>query len=155
MARKVHEDLKQLFRGHTSYFLLQAQTQDSLVARGFILYLDLQTWYYLVGCFRPALSLKPPAHACSSLPDISTLKMEAIRSSETSDQIRSTWRHIPVNGILHNTVLPSENILYTESTYTLKYMYFPGLEWELWNMYFTDILNHATDLTSTVFWKAA
>jgi hypothetical protein len=47
-------------------------------------------------------SLEPPAHAGSSLADFSTLKMEAIRSSETSVHIRSTRRHIPEDGILHS-----------------------------------------------------
>jgi hypothetical protein len=32
----------------------------------------------------------------------STLKMEAIRSSETSVNKIPTWRHIPENGILHS-----------------------------------------------------
>jgi hypothetical protein len=44
--------------------------------------------------------LQPPAYAGSSLPDFPTLKMEAIRSSETSIHTRSTWRHIPEGGIL-------------------------------------------------------
>jgi hypothetical protein len=44
-----------------------------------------------------------PAHAGSSLADFSTLKMEAIRSSETSVHFRrSTRRHIPEDGILHS-----------------------------------------------------
>jgi hypothetical protein len=43
-----------------------------------------------------------PAHAGSSLADFSTLKMEAIPSSETSVQsTRSTRRHNPEDGILH------------------------------------------------------
>jgi hypothetical protein len=47
-------------------------------------------------------SLQPPAHAGSSLADFSTLKMEAIRSSETSvKSTSSTRRHIPEDGILH------------------------------------------------------
>jgi hypothetical protein len=46
------------------------------------------------------LSLQPSAHVGSSLADLSTLKMEAIRSSETSVNIRSTRRHIPEDGIL-------------------------------------------------------
>jgi hypothetical protein len=45
-------------------------------------------------------SLQPPTHAGSSLADFSTLKMEAIRSSETSVHIRSTWHHISEDGIL-------------------------------------------------------
>jgi hypothetical protein len=55
---------------------------------------------YISGCFRLALSLQPPAHALSSLADFSILKMEAIRSSETSVHTRTTRRHIPENGIL-------------------------------------------------------
>jgi hypothetical protein len=38
---------------------------------------------------------KLPAHAGSSLTDFSTLKMEAIRSYETSVHTRPTMRHIP------------------------------------------------------------
>jgi hypothetical protein len=45
-------------------------------------------------------SLQPRAHSGSSLADFSTLKMEAICSSETSVQTRSTWRHILEDGIL-------------------------------------------------------
>jgi hypothetical protein len=44
--------------------------------------------------------LQPPAHAGSSLAGFSTLKMEAIRSSETLVHTRSTRRHIPEDGIL-------------------------------------------------------
>jgi hypothetical protein len=46
--------------------------------------------------------LQPPAHAGSSLVDLSTLKMEGICSSETSVHTRSTRRHIPEDGILHS-----------------------------------------------------
>jgi hypothetical protein len=46
---------------------------------------------------------KEPAHAGSSLADFSTLKMEAIRSSETSVQFtKSTRPHISEDGILHS-----------------------------------------------------
>jgi hypothetical protein len=48
------------------------------------------------------LSLQPPAHAGFSLEDFSTLKMERIRSSETSVHTRSTWCYIPEDGILHS-----------------------------------------------------
>jgi hypothetical protein len=48
------------------------------------------------------LSLQPPAQAGSSLADFSTLKMEAIRSSETLIHTRSTRRHIQQNDILHS-----------------------------------------------------
>jgi hypothetical protein len=47
-------------------------------------------------------TLRPPAHAGSSLADFSTLKTEAIRFSETSVHTRSTQRHIPEDGILHS-----------------------------------------------------
>jgi hypothetical protein len=42
------------------------------------------------------------ADCISSLSDFSTLKMEAIRSSETSVHTRSTRHHIPEDGILHS-----------------------------------------------------
>jgi hypothetical protein len=48
-----------------------------------------------------SVSLQPPAHAGSSLTDFSTLKMDAIRSSETSVHTISTRRYIPEGGILH------------------------------------------------------
>jgi hypothetical protein len=48
-----------------------------------------------------------PAHAGSPLADFSTLKMEAIRSSETS-HTRSTRRHIPEDSILQSH--PRENL---------------------------------------------
>jgi hypothetical protein len=47
-------------------------------------------------------SLQTPAHAGYSLSDFFTLKIEAIRSSETLVHTRSTWRHIPEDGILNN-----------------------------------------------------
>jgi hypothetical protein len=46
------------------------------------------------------LSLQPPSHAGSPLADFSTLKMEAIRSSEISVDARYTQRHIPEDNIL-------------------------------------------------------
>jgi hypothetical protein len=46
-------------------------------------------------------SLQTPAYAGSSFSDFSTLKMEGIRSSETSVHTRSTRRHIPEDGTLH------------------------------------------------------
>jgi hypothetical protein len=58
-----------------------------------LIYLDVFDWW---------LSLQPPAHAGSSLADFSTLKMEAICSSETSVHTRSTQRHIPEDGIIHS-----------------------------------------------------
>jgi hypothetical protein len=44
--------------------------------------------------------MQPPAHAGSSLAGSSTLKMEAIRSSETSVNVRSTQRYILEDDIL-------------------------------------------------------
>jgi hypothetical protein len=43
-----------------------------------------------------------PEWASGSFADFSTLKMEAILSSETSVHTRSTQRHMPEDGILHN-----------------------------------------------------
>jgi hypothetical protein len=54
-------------------------------------------------CFRGMYRhLQPPAHSGSSLMYFSTLKMEAIRSSETSVHTRSTRRHAPEDGLLHS-----------------------------------------------------
>jgi hypothetical protein len=70
-------------------------------------------WYFLLLIWRSKICdkdaikwdkfsrLQSPAHAGSSLADFSTLKMEAIRSFETSVHTRSTRRHIPEDGILH------------------------------------------------------
>jgi hypothetical protein len=44
--------------------------------------------------------LQTPAQACSLLANFSTLKMDAVHSSETSVHRRSTWRYIPEDGIL-------------------------------------------------------
>jgi hypothetical protein len=46
--------------------------------------------------------MQPHAHAGSSLTDFSTMKMEAIFSSETSVQTISTRPHIPEDHILHS-----------------------------------------------------
>jgi hypothetical protein len=45
--------------------------------------------------------LHPPADAGSPLANFSTMKMEAIRSSETSVNSRSTQSHTPEDDILH------------------------------------------------------
>jgi hypothetical protein len=50
-----------------------------------------------------SLGLQPPSHAGSSFVDFSsTLKLEAIFSSETSVHTKSTWGHIPEDGIVHS-----------------------------------------------------
>jgi hypothetical protein len=46
------------------------------------------------------ISLRPPAEAGSSLADFSILKMEAIRSYETSVDARSIQRHTPKDEII-------------------------------------------------------
>jgi hypothetical protein len=51
---------------------------------------------------RSQTQLQPPAQAGSSLADFSTLKMEAIHSSETSVHTRSIQRHIPEDCILQS-----------------------------------------------------
>jgi hypothetical protein len=53
------------------------------------------------------------AHAGSALADFSTLKTEAIRSSEMSVNARSTQRHIPEDDILHNYRCETSNITYS------------------------------------------
>jgi hypothetical protein len=47
-----------------------------------------------------SMTLKSPTYAGPSLEDFSPLKMEAIRSSETSVHTRSTRRNIPEESIL-------------------------------------------------------
>jgi hypothetical protein len=47
-------------------------------------------------------NLQPLSHAGSPLADSSTLKTEAIRSSGTLVNARSTQRHIPEDDILHS-----------------------------------------------------
>jgi hypothetical protein len=55
---------------------------------------------YIAEHFNWQLSLQLLAHTGSSLAVSSTLKMEAIRSSETLVHTKTTRRHIPENGIL-------------------------------------------------------
>jgi hypothetical protein len=62
--------------------------------------------------------LQPPAHAGSSHSDFSTLKMEAIRSSETSVHTRYTRRNIPEDGILHSH--RRENLKYCKKYLSLS-----------------------------------
>jgi hypothetical protein len=51
---------------------------------------------------KSASSLLATSHAGSSLADLSILKMEVIRSSETSVHTRYTRRHIPEDGQTSN-----------------------------------------------------
>jgi hypothetical protein len=74
---------------------------------------------------------KSASWAGSSLADFSTLKMEAILSSETSVHARSTRRHIPEDCILHNhrrENLKSYKMLVFERSETTLYM-----ERQLWS----------------------
>jgi hypothetical protein len=59
--------------------------------------------------------LQPPAQAGSSLADSFTMKVEAICSSDTMVDTRSTRHHIPDDGILHSH--RRENL----RSYMLKY----------------------------------
>jgi hypothetical protein len=58
--------------------------------------------FRLQGVFDWWFSLQPPAHAGSTLTDFSTMKMEAIHSSETSVYTKYTRRYFPEDGILHS-----------------------------------------------------
>jgi hypothetical protein len=58
-----------------------------------------------------SLHLQPPTHAGSSPADFSTLKMEAIHSSETSVYTRPAGRHISEEGIQH-IFYPRVDLLY-------------------------------------------
>jgi hypothetical protein len=62
--------------------------------------LFLYSWFFPIG-----LNLQPPADAGSPLADFSTLKMEAIRSSEMSISPGSTQHHIPEDDILQQELI--------------------------------------------------
>jgi hypothetical protein len=66
-----------------------------------------------------------PIQAGSSLTDLFTLKMEALRSSETSDHTRSTRRHIPEDGILHSH--RCENLKYYNDNVSFRVMLYLGV----------------------------
>jgi hypothetical protein len=66
---------------------------------------------------------QPPTHVGSSLADFSTLKMEAICSSETSVHTRSRWRHIQEDGILHSH--RCENLKYYLNNLVILRNWFP------------------------------
>jgi hypothetical protein len=88
-------------------------------------------------CPSSGMWLQPPAYAGSSLADFSTLKMEAIRSSETSVQFtRSTQRHIPEDSIVHS--YRRENL----RSYTFLMLMYESCSWryedELWTMWIRE-----------------
>jgi hypothetical protein len=60
------------------------------------------SYVYIADGFRLGLSLQAPADAGSPLADFSTLKIEAMLSSETLINPGSTQRHIPEDDILHS-----------------------------------------------------
>jgi hypothetical protein len=62
-------------------------------------------------------SLQPPSHADSPLADSSTLKMEAICSSEKSVNARSTQRNIPEDDMLRIGCLYN---IWGQKNHTLK-----------------------------------
>jgi hypothetical protein len=62
--------------------------------------LSLSPCSYIAGCFWLVAQSAATCSRCSPFADFSTLKMEAIRSSETSVDARSTQRHIPEDDIL-------------------------------------------------------
>jgi hypothetical protein len=75
--------------------------------------------------------LEPPAHAGSPLADFSTLKMEAIRSSETSVNAISIQRHIPEDDILRCIIvfLMLDSHLKAEIRFVLSHVFiFPYLK---------------------------
>jgi hypothetical protein len=104
----------------------------------------------LLGC--GACRLQPPTHAGSSLADIPTLNMEAIRSSETSVHTRSTRRHIPEDSILHSN--HCENLKsYKNNCAAEDQQQFTGLDWKFYgNMFETVVLdqNWLNDLPSHI-----
>jgi hypothetical protein len=61
-------------------------------------------FWVMAPCISCVNWLLPPLHVVSWLGDFSTMKMKAIRSSETSVHIWSTRRHFPEVGILHGHV---------------------------------------------------
>jgi hypothetical protein len=61
------------------------------------------------------------------LEDFSTLKMEAIRSSETSVYTRSTRRHIPEDGILDTHGSKNLKTYNSNFCFTLRFVLFSFL----------------------------
>jgi hypothetical protein len=81
--------------------------------------LSASCWHLAWVTLQPWRWLQPPAHASSSLADFSTLKMEAIRSSETSVYTRYTPRHIPEDGVLNIIKNVKEYCLCSVSEYNM------------------------------------
>jgi hypothetical protein len=55
-------------------------------------------------------SQEPPTHVGSTFMDFSALKIEAIRSSETSFHIKSTWCHIQKRACITVTAVKTSNL---------------------------------------------
>jgi hypothetical protein len=72
-----------------------------------------------------AADWQPPAQACSSLADFSTLKMEAISTFETSVHARSARRYIPEDGILQDKSLVLTSV-FASYSYLLSLNKFNG-----------------------------
>jgi hypothetical protein len=85
--------LAHLYRPYPSPLLSSLLTSHVAPSRSHMVLIQL-------GVFDWWLSLQPPAHAGSSAADFSTLRMQTIRSSETSVHTRSTRRHL----LLHSEV---------------------------------------------------
>jgi hypothetical protein len=92
-------------------------------------------------------SLQPPAHAGSSLADFSTLKMEAIRSSETSVHTRYTLRYITENDILHSHRCENLKFYTIHASFTVPKQVFVfgktevrvSATWNKWNLPLLEI----------------
>jgi hypothetical protein len=81
--------------------------------------LSLPSGSYIAGSFRLVASLQPHAHAGSSLADFSTLKMEAIRSSETS--VQSTSQN---TAFFIGTAVKASNLTYSSLQIFLCWSWF-------------------------------
>jgi hypothetical protein len=90
---------------HTALLVLEFRAMDSIPVLPQLTYslvLSPRQFSLLPKIKITLKRMQPFDHAGSSLADFSTLKMEAISSSETSVHTRTTRRHIPENGILHS-----------------------------------------------------
>jgi hypothetical protein len=76
------------------------------------------------------LSLQPPAHAGSSFADFSTLKIEAIRSSETSVHTRSHGATSQKTALLIVTAVKTSNLPYK----LINNLYCSSFYWKLFRL---------------------